>query len=114
MRFLLASFTGMAFGLAPTLAFAAPRGQPVVSDAKIEQAGAALHDVAKLQEKYQGKLETVAPGQKQKLAEQATAETVQAIQSHGLSVQEYSNVVHTAQGDPLVRQHLMDAANKDD
>ena len=36
---------------------------------------------------------------------------VQAIQSHGLSVQEYSNVVRTAQNNPQVKQRLLSAAN---
>jgi hypothetical protein len=44
------------------------------------------------------------------MSEQAAAEAVQAIQSHGLSVQEYSNVIRVAQNDPLVKQKLLDAA----
>jgi hypothetical protein len=54
--------------------------------------------------------EAAAPEQKQSMSEQAAAEAVQAIQSHGLSVQEYSNVIRVAQNDPLVKQKLLDAA----
>lgn len=112
------------FGVAPTLAFAAPDQMPqnhaampapsdaTLSDGTISKAGAALHDVADLQRKYQGKMDGASPEQKQGLSTQANAEAVQAIQSHGLSVQEYSNVVRLAQNNPQVKQRLLDAAGK--
>ncbi|MFL5254609.1 MAG: DUF4168 domain-containing protein [Rhodopila sp.] len=113
-------------GLAPGLALAAqdapstqaPQSPPApaaasIPDATIGKAGAALRDVANLQEKYQPKMESAGSQQeKQGLAERANAEAVQAIQSHGLSVQEYSNVVRSAQANPQLRQRLLDAANK--
>jgi hypothetical protein len=132
-RFLMAA--SVAVGLAPALGLAAPDqmspAQPPTSngapnmapngattgpaasipDGTIGKAGAALRDVAKLQEKYQGKMEQATPDQKQGLSEQANAEAVQAIQSHGLSVQEYSSVVRTAQNNPQVKQRLLKAAN---
>jgi hypothetical protein len=124
MRRILLVAAGVAIGLAPTLAFAAPdQAAPAapssteatqgssIPDGTIGKAGAALHDVAGLQQKYQGKMETASPDQKQGLSAQANAEAVQAIQSHGLSVQEYSNVVRTAQNNPQVKQRLLNAAN---
>jgi hypothetical protein len=125
MRCFIPLATAAAFGLAPALAFAAPNQAPgpqavtpsmpngAIPDGTIGKAGAALHDVAKLQEKYQGKMESASPEQKQGLSEQANAEAVQAIQSHGLSVQEYSTVVRTAQNNPQVKQRLLDAAKQD-
>ena len=118
---------GVALGLAPALALAAPDqmspaqapspsvapgapGAPI-PDGTIGKAGAALRDVAKLQQKYQGRMDSATPEQKQGLSEQANAEAVQAIQSHGLSVQEYSTVVRTAQNNPQVKQRLLNAAN---
>jgi hypothetical protein len=124
MRRIVALATAAAFGVAPGLAFAAPDQSPApraaapsmspgtIPDGTIGKVGAALHDVAKLQEKYQGQMESAPPEQKQGLSEQANAEAVQAIQSHGLSVQEYSSVVRTAQNNPQVKQRLLDAANK--
>ena len=114
----------MAFGLAPVLAFAAPGQTPASPpgqrrrtstspDGTIGKAGAALRDVAKLQQKYQGQMESASPTQKQGLSEKANAEAVQAIQSHGLSIQEYSTVVRTAQNNPQIKQRLLDAANKE-
>ena len=122
MRRILTLAAGVALGLAPALVLAQPAQSPpaevappsneTISDGTIGKAGAALHDVAKLREKYQGKMESATPEQKQGLSEQANAEAVQAIQSHGLSVQEYSNVVRTAQRDPQVKQRLLAAASK--
>jgi hypothetical protein len=113
----------LALGLAPGLVLAAqdtpaPQAPPAPAaasfpDATIGKAGAALRDVANLQEKYQPKMDSAGSQQeKQGLAERANAEAVQAIQSHGLSVQEYSNVVRSAQANPQLRQRLLDAANK--
>jgi hypothetical protein len=110
----------VAVGLAPAAAFAAsdqpPQARteaPAIPDATVGKAGAALRDVAQLQEKYQGKMESAPPEQKPGLNEQANAEAIQAIQSHGLSVQEYSRVMRTAQNDPQLKQRLLSAAGTD-
>jgi hypothetical protein len=98
---------------APPQASPAPPAATSIPDTTIGKAGAALRDVANLQEKYQPKMDSAGSQQeKQGLAERANAEAVQAIQSHGLSVQEYSNVVRSAQANPQLRQRLLDAANK--
>jgi len=125
MRYFLRLAAGAALSLAPALAFAAPdqappnqalpaqTGAAAAPDAvTIGKAGAALHDVVRVQAKYQGKWEAASPEQKQSVSDQANAEAVQAIQSHGLSVQEYSNVIRIAQNDPQVKQKLLDAAKR--
>lgn len=114
---------GLALIVAPGVALAAsdtmPQGQPgaaaqgtTVPDATIGKAGAALRDVANLQEKYQPKIKSATPKEKEGLSAQANAEAVQAIQSHGLSIQEYSSVVRMAQTNPQLKQRLLDAANQ--
>jgi hypothetical protein len=110
----LAMAPALAWAAAPDQAAPPKPGQPALSipDSTIGKAGAALHDVADLQRKYQPRIEAASPQQKQSLSEQANAEAVQAIQSHGLSIQEYSQVVRTAQNNPEVKQRLLDAANK--
>jgi hypothetical protein len=117
MRRFTTLVAGVALGLAPALGLAAPNPSPPdqtqtpsIPDATIGKAGAALHDVAQLQKKYEGKMASASPAQKQSLNEQANAEAMQAIQSHGLSVQEYSNVIHVAQNDPQTKQRLLSAA----
>jgi hypothetical protein len=114
---------GLALLVAPGVALAAsdtvPQGQSgvatqgsAVQDATIGKAGAALRDVANLQEKYQPKMDSATPKEKEGLSAQANAEAVQAIQSHGLSIQEYSSVVRMAQTNPQLKQRLLDAANQ--
>jgi hypothetical protein len=108
-----------ALALAPSAALAqAPASPPgpaaAIPDQTIGKAGAALHDVAKLQQKYQGQFDSASPEQRKGLSEQANAEAVQAIQSHGISVQEYSNVMRTAQNNPQIKQRLLDAAREGD
>jgi hypothetical protein len=123
MRYFLTAAVGAALSLAPAVAFAAPdevtpnqaqlaqTGTAAAPDAAtIGKAGAALHDVARVQAKYQGQWEAATPEQKQGVSEKANAEAVQAIQSHGLSVQEYSSVIRVAQNDPQIKQKLLDAA----
>jgi hypothetical protein len=116
--------TGLALTLAPGFALAASDATPpapasvtspapAIPDGTIGKAGAALRDVANLQEKYQPKMDSASSQkEKQGLSEQANAEAVQAIQSHGISVQEYSTVVRTAQTNPQVKQRLLEAANQ--
>jgi hypothetical protein len=114
---------GLALLVAPGVALAAsdtvPQGQSgvatqgsAVQDATIGKAGAALRDVANLQEKYQPKMDSATPKEKEGLSAQANAEAVQAIQSHGLSIQEYSSVVRMAQTNPQLKQRLLVAANQ--
>jgi hypothetical protein len=121
MRRLTTMVTALALGLAPAAALAASdqvpanqAGPAAIPDGTIGKAGAALHDVARLQEKYQNQIDTASPEQKKGLSEQANAEAVQAIQSHGLSIQEYSTVVRTAQNNPQIKQRLLDAAKQGD
>ncbi len=112
MRDIVALAATAALALAPAVALAqSPAPQPI-PDQTIGKAGAALHDVAKLQQKYQGEMESASPSQKQGLSEQANAEACAGHQSHGISVEEYSNVVHTAQNNPQVKQRLLDAAKQ--
>jgi hypothetical protein len=113
---------GLVLCLAPGLALAAsdtpppPSGAAVqgvpVPDATINKAGAALRDVADLQEKYQPKMDSASPKEKEGLSARANAEAVQAIQSHGLSIQEYSSVVRMAQTNPQLKERLLAAANQ--
>lgn len=82
-----------------------------VSNDTLTKAGKALRDVAKIQENYEGQIEA-APTQEQKqgLSSQASAEAVQAINSKGLSVQEYNRVIQIARANPTVKQKLLSAA----
>lgn len=82
-----------------------------MTDATITRAGAAMRDVVKVKQVYAGRIEA-APTSEQKrgLSDQATAEAMQAIQSHGISLQEYTQVMRLAQNDPQLRTRLLEAA----
>jgi hypothetical protein len=82
-----------------------------VSNDTLTKAGKALHEVAKIQENYEGRIEA-APTQEQKqgLSSQASAEAVQAINSKGISVQEYNRVIQIARANPTIKQKLLNAA----
>jgi hypothetical protein len=114
MRRLVTLAATAALALSPALGMAQTPGTQAspsaIPDQTIGKAGAALHDVAKLQEKYQGQMDSASPEQKKGISEQANAEAVQAIQSHGISIQEYTTVMRTAQNNPQVKQRLLDAA----
>ena len=116
MRHIVTLAATAALALSPALGMAqAPNtheNAAAIPDQTIGKAGAALHAVAKLQERYQGQMESASPEQKQGLSEQANAEAVQAIQSHGISVQEYTSVMRTAQANPQVKQRVLDAAKQ--
>ena len=112
MRRIMTFVATAALALAPALAVAQSSQMSPIPDQEITKAGSALHDVAKVQQKYQPQMESASPAQKQGLSEQANAEALQAIQSRGLSVQEYSNVMRTAQTNPQVKEQLLQAARK--
>lgn len=82
----------------------------VPSDATVRQAGAALRDVAGIRESYRPRIQSAAPEQRQNLAQQAEQEEVAAVRRHGLSVDEFNQVVQTARADPGVRSRLLAAA----
>jgi hypothetical protein len=119
MRKIIAFGAGVALTLAPVVAFAQsaqlPSSAPsaaAIPDDTINKAGAALHDVAQVNQKYVGESEKASPAQKQTLSAQANAEAVQAIQSHGLSVEQYTSVIRTARNDQQVKQRLLSAADR--
>jgi hypothetical protein len=89
-----------------------PAANAPISDTTLGKAGAALRDVANVQRDYTGKLASANSNEEKRgLTEQANAQAVQAIQSHGLSLQEYTSVVQTARSDPQLMQRLLSAAN---
>jgi Domain of unknown function (DUF4168) len=119
MRKIMALGAVVALTCVPVVASAQPAQSPLsapsaaaIPDDTINKAGAALHDVAQLNQKYGGQIQQASPAQKQTLSAQANAEAIQAIQSHGLSVEQYNGVIRTAQNDQQVKQRLLSAANR--
>ncbi len=80
------------------------------SDATVREAGAALRDVAGIKQSYGARMQSASPDQQQSLAQQAEQEEVAAVRRHGLSVDQFNQVVETARADPAVRSRLLAAA----
>ena len=80
------------------------------SDATVREAGAALRDVAGIKQSYGARMQSASPDQRQSLAQQAEQEEMAAVKRHGLSVDQFNQVVLTARADPAVRSRLLAAA----
>jgi len=81
----------------PTTGLAQPSEK--IPDHKLDAAAAILQRVAKLQEDFHQQMERV--------AEQAKKQAEKAITEQGLSVEEYTSILETAQKDPDVREKLL-------
>jgi GTP1/Obg family GTP-binding protein len=111
---LAAALVGSPLAMAQTTA---PNGTPPgvassqLSNATIQKAGRALRDVAQIKMDYSQRMQTVQdPGQRQQLAQEAQGRQIQAVKNEGLSLQQYNQVMQTAQADPGVKQRVLAAA----
>lgn len=88
-----------------------PRAAAEIPDATVQKTGAALRQVANIQEEFSQRIQTApAPEQRQQLVDQANRSIIQAITGQGLSVDEYNRVIQLAQADPNLRQRVLAAA----
>ena len=78
-----------------------------IPDQKLDAAVAAMQQVASLRESYQQRLETAPPSDKQRIADEANTALEKAVTDKGLSVDEYSGILATAQTDPVVRGKIL-------
>lgn len=106
-----AAQTGPASG-GRTPAFTNPDARGATpSEATVRKAGAALRDVAGIQSRYGQQVQSAgSPDQRRALAQRANQEEVAAVQRHGLSIDQFNQVVQTARVDPGVHQRLLAAA----
>jgi hypothetical protein len=81
--------------------------QKDIPDQKLDAAVAAMQQVASLRESYQQKLETAPPSDKERIADEANTALQKAVTDKGLSVDEYSEILATAQVDPIVRGKIL-------
>lgn len=93
---------------------APPKGAAVgasVPDATITKAGAALRDVSAIHQTYSERIASAqTPDEKQGLQKQATDAATKAVGNHGLSVDQYNQIITMAQADPDLGQRLLAAA----
>ena len=66
-----------------------------------------MKQVTDLQRDYRQKIDAAAPADKPRLASEGNAALKKAVNDHGLSVDEYNQILTVAQNDPTVRAKLM-------
>ena len=79
---------------------------PTISDQKLDAAAAAIGQVTSIKESYDQKIAKAPPSDKQHINEEASSAMKKAVTDQGLSVDEYNNILQTAQNDPAIRQKL--------
>jgi hypothetical protein len=82
--------------------------QQAIPDHKIDAAAAAMQQVASLKQAYQQRYETASPSEKERIADEANAALSKVVTDKGLSVEEYSAILVTAQSDPAVRGKILE------
>ena len=107
-----AAFPAMAQSTGPSTgnmqATAPGSAQPDLSDVTIHKAGAAMRQVTAIRQDYTQRIQaTKAPDQQAALRQQADTASVKAVEDHGLTVQQYNQVLRTAMANPDVKAHLL-------
>jgi hypothetical protein len=83
------------------------QASPNISDKKLDAAASAMGRMIDVQKSYQQKLAKAAPADQDRVIAEGNAALKKAVTDQGLSVEEYSTIVQTAQKDPSVRARLM-------
>ena len=82
-----------------------------MSDATVKKVGAALRQVAQIEQTYSQRLQSAnTPVQKQDISKQASNAAVTAITQQGLTIDQYNQVIQAAQSDPALKQRVLAAA----
>ena len=79
-----------------------------ISDQKLDATAAAMARVSNLQKVYQQKLQSAAPQDQDRVIEEADNALEKAVTEQGLSIDEYTAILETAQNDPSVRERLVE------
>lgn len=91
---------------APSATTPSPSTSPI-TDKKLDAAAAAAKKVVAVSDEYEKKIAQAPEGEKQRLSGEAKQATIKAVSDEGLSVDEYTTIMRTAQNDPSVRDRLI-------
>jgi len=80
---------------------------PNITEQKLDAAAAALERVIGLQKTYEQRLAQADQADKERIVAEANDALTKAVADQGLSVEEYSSILETAQNDPEVRGKLL-------
>jgi hypothetical protein len=78
-----------------------------IPDSKLDAVAAAAKKVSTLAADYEQKLAQAPAGEKERIAGEANQVMTKAVTDQGLSVEEYTTVLKTAQNDPVLRDKLV-------
>jgi Domain of unknown function (DUF4168) len=78
-----------------------------IPDDKLNAAAAAIDHVASIKHDYEQKMAKAPDSDRNKIADDANNAIEKAITDQGLSVEEYSSILHVAQNNPDVRNKLL-------
>lgn len=81
--------------------------KPSVSDDKLDAAATAIVRVNSVAKEYRERFETAAPGDRERIADEADAAIEQAVNDSGLSVDEYNSIIDIAQSNPDVQSRIL-------
>jgi len=79
---------------------------PAISDQKLDATATAVERVSDLQKNYREKLATTPPADQDRVSDEADKAFEKAVTDQGLSLEEFSTILETAQQDPSVRERL--------
>jgi Domain of unknown function (DUF4168) len=77
-----------------------------ISDQKLSAAAAAMGQVSTIRQSYEQRIADAPSPVKERLADEANDALEKAVTDQGLSVDEYNNILRTAQNDPAIRRQL--------
>jgi hypothetical protein len=109
-----ALLAGVALAVAPAANAQAPSPAPGASeksanipDQKVDAAAAAAMRVASLKQDYRQRLASAEAGEKERIVNEAGEAMAKAVTEQGLSIEEYTLILTTAENDPDLRKRIM-------
>jgi hypothetical protein len=86
---------------------------PDVPDQKLDAAAAAIKRIVTVKEGYQQRIESAAPTDRERIADEAKGALEKAITDQGLSLPEYSSILAMARTNPTVHEKIIQRLRPD-
>jgi hypothetical protein len=83
------------------------QASPNIPEPKLAAAAAALERVTAVHQDYRQRIASAEPAERKRIADEATDALKKAVTDQGISVEEYSSIIDTAQKDPDLRTKLL-------
>ena len=80
---------------------------PAIPDEKLDAAAIAITKVNTLTKAYKRQFEAAAPGDRERIVNEADAALEQAVEQSGLSIEEYNQIIDVAMSDPTTQSKIL-------